>query len=168
LTVAPLCATILPYAPACANVAQLVEQLFRKQQVRGSSPRIGSTRWASTTRRAGITPVVISALGLFQEATREPRGFSCGGSSLVSSLLQSLTNSSNAARAVRIRSRVLWSFGIEEPENHLHPRLLPELSEESREASARTQLMSPRTRPSSSTSYAPKSCGCSIATSRAK
>jgi predicted ATPase len=31
--------------------------------------------------------------------------------------------------------------GIEEPENHLHPRLLPELAEESREASARTQLM---------------------------
>lgn len=32
-------------------------------------------------------------------------------------------------------------IGIEEPENHLHPRLLPELAEESREASARTQLM---------------------------
>ncbi|GAB4175160.1 MAG: AAA family ATPase [Roseiflexaceae bacterium] len=31
--------------------------------------------------------------------------------------------------------------GIEEPENHLHPRLLPELAEESRSASARTQLM---------------------------
>lgn len=31
--------------------------------------------------------------------------------------------------------------GIEEPENHLHPRLLPELAEECREASARTQLM---------------------------
>ncbi len=31
--------------------------------------------------------------------------------------------------------------GIEEPENHLHPRLLPELAEESRAASAYTQLM---------------------------
>jgi predicted ATPase len=31
--------------------------------------------------------------------------------------------------------------GIEEPENHLHPRLLPELAEECREASARTQLL---------------------------
>lgn len=31
--------------------------------------------------------------------------------------------------------------GIEEPENHLHPRLLPELAEECREASARTQLI---------------------------
>ncbi len=32
-------------------------------------------------------------------------------------------------------------IGIEEPENHLHPRLLPELAEECRNASARTQLM---------------------------
>ncbi|MDI7266655.1 MAG: AAA family ATPase [Myxococcota bacterium] len=32
-------------------------------------------------------------------------------------------------------------LGIEEPENHLHPRLLPELAEECRRASARTQLM---------------------------
>jgi len=31
--------------------------------------------------------------------------------------------------------------GIEEPENHLHPRLLPELAEECRQASALTQLM---------------------------
>lgn len=31
--------------------------------------------------------------------------------------------------------------GIEEPENHLHPRLLPELAEECRTASANTQLM---------------------------
>lgn len=31
--------------------------------------------------------------------------------------------------------------GIEEPENHLHPRLLPELAEECREATAGTQLM---------------------------
>lgn len=31
--------------------------------------------------------------------------------------------------------------GIEEPENHLHPRLLPELVEECRTASAQTQLM---------------------------
>lgn len=31
--------------------------------------------------------------------------------------------------------------GVEEPENHLHPRLLPELTEECRQASARTQLM---------------------------
>jgi len=31
--------------------------------------------------------------------------------------------------------------GIEEPENHLHPRLLPDLAEECRLASARTQLM---------------------------
>ncbi|MCX7012701.1 MAG: AAA family ATPase [Candidatus Sumerlaeota bacterium] len=32
-------------------------------------------------------------------------------------------------------------IGIEEPENHLHPRLLPELAEECREASAHAQLM---------------------------
>ncbi len=32
-------------------------------------------------------------------------------------------------------------IGIEEPENHLHPRLLPELAEECREASVHTQLM---------------------------
>jgi len=32
-------------------------------------------------------------------------------------------------------------IGIEEPENFLHPRLLPELTEECREASAHTQLM---------------------------
>jgi predicted ATPase len=32
-------------------------------------------------------------------------------------------------------------IGIEEPENHLHPRLLPELAEECREAAARSQLM---------------------------
>jgi predicted ATPase len=32
-------------------------------------------------------------------------------------------------------------IGIEEPENYLHPRLLPELAEECRNASARTQLM---------------------------
>jgi predicted ATPase len=31
--------------------------------------------------------------------------------------------------------------GIEEPENYLHPRLLPELAEECRTATARTQLM---------------------------
>ena len=31
--------------------------------------------------------------------------------------------------------------GIEEPENHLHPRLLPELAEECRQAAGRTQLM---------------------------
>lgn len=31
--------------------------------------------------------------------------------------------------------------GIEEPENYLHPRLLPELAEECREASGRSQLM---------------------------
>jgi predicted ATPase len=31
--------------------------------------------------------------------------------------------------------------GIEEPENHLHPRLLPELAEECRKASSQTQLM---------------------------
>lgn len=31
--------------------------------------------------------------------------------------------------------------GIEEPENHLHPRLLPELAEECRAAAAKTQLM---------------------------
>lgn len=31
--------------------------------------------------------------------------------------------------------------GIEEPENHLHPRLLPELAEECRQACDRTQLM---------------------------
>jgi len=32
-------------------------------------------------------------------------------------------------------------IGIEEPENQLHPRLLPELAEECRHATARTQLM---------------------------
>lgn len=32
-------------------------------------------------------------------------------------------------------------IGIEEPENYLHPRLLPELAEECRQASARTQLL---------------------------
>lgn len=32
-------------------------------------------------------------------------------------------------------------IGIEEPENHLHPRLLSELAEECREAAARSQLM---------------------------
>jgi predicted ATPase len=32
-------------------------------------------------------------------------------------------------------------IGIEEPENHLHPRLLPELAEECRLSSANTQLM---------------------------
>jgi predicted ATPase len=32
-------------------------------------------------------------------------------------------------------------IGIEEPENHLHPRLLPELAEECRNASAKTQLL---------------------------
>ena len=32
-------------------------------------------------------------------------------------------------------------IGIEEPENYLHPRLLPELGEECRSASARTQLL---------------------------
>jgi predicted ATPase len=32
-------------------------------------------------------------------------------------------------------------IGIEEPENHLHPRLLPELAEECRSASARSQIM---------------------------
>ncbi|XZO04568.1 MAG: AAA family ATPase [Microcoleus sp.] len=31
--------------------------------------------------------------------------------------------------------------GIEEPENHLHPRLLPQFAEECRSASANTQLM---------------------------
>ena len=31
--------------------------------------------------------------------------------------------------------------GIEEPENHLHPQLLPQLAEECRSASANTQLM---------------------------
>ncbi len=32
-------------------------------------------------------------------------------------------------------------IGIEEPENHLHPRLLPELAEECRKAAARSQLL---------------------------
>ncbi len=32
-------------------------------------------------------------------------------------------------------------IGIEEPENYLHPRLLPELAEECREATVRTQLL---------------------------
>jgi len=32
-------------------------------------------------------------------------------------------------------------IGVEEPENHLHPRLLPELAEECRMASGRSQLM---------------------------
>ncbi|MEG4808838.1 AAA family ATPase [Microcoleus sp. F8-D3] len=35
----------------------------------------------------------------------------------------------------------LQLVGIEEPENHLHPRLLPQLAEECRSASANTQLM---------------------------
>ncbi|KHD11164.2 ATPase [Candidatus Thiomargarita nelsonii] len=35
----------------------------------------------------------------------------------------------------------LQFIGIEEPENHLHPRLLPELCEECRNATAQTQLM---------------------------
>lgn len=36
----------------------------------------------------------------------------------------------------------LWAIiGIEEPENQLHPRLLPELTEECRTAAARTQLL---------------------------
>ena len=35
----------------------------------------------------------------------------------------------------------LQLIGIEEPENHLHPRLLPELCEECRNATAQTQLM---------------------------
>lgn len=32
-------------------------------------------------------------------------------------------------------------IGVEEPENYLHPRLLPELAEECRQATARTQLL---------------------------
>ena len=32
-------------------------------------------------------------------------------------------------------------LGIEEPENHLHPRILPQLAEECRNASSRTQLL---------------------------
>jgi predicted ATPase len=32
-------------------------------------------------------------------------------------------------------------IGIEEPENYLHPRLLPELAEECRNAAARSQLL---------------------------
>jgi len=32
-------------------------------------------------------------------------------------------------------------IGLEEPENHLHPRLLPELAEECRQASSRSQMM---------------------------
>jgi len=32
-------------------------------------------------------------------------------------------------------------IGIEEPENYLHPRLLPELAEECQQASERTQLI---------------------------
>lgn len=32
-------------------------------------------------------------------------------------------------------------IGLEEPENHLHPRLLPQLAEECREACSETQLM---------------------------
>lgn len=32
-------------------------------------------------------------------------------------------------------------IGIEEPENHLHPRILPELAEECRQASSQSQLM---------------------------
>jgi predicted ATPase len=55
--------------------------------------------------------------------------------------------------------------GIEEPENQLHPRLLPELAEECRGASARTQLMVTTHSPSSSTNCGPRRCGCSIVTS---
>ncbi len=36
------------FAGACAGLAQLVEQLFRKQQVCGSSPQVGSMRGAGT------------------------------------------------------------------------------------------------------------------------
>ncbi|NCC37129.1 MAG: hypothetical protein EOM24_34745, partial [Chloroflexia bacterium] len=43
--------------------------------------------------------------------------------------------------AVEKKSDKIDILLIEEPENHLHPRLLPELSEEIRTASARTQLM---------------------------
>lgn len=32
-------------------------------------------------------------------------------------------------------------IGVEEPENHLHPRLLPELAEECRVATARSELL---------------------------
>jgi predicted ATPase len=32
-------------------------------------------------------------------------------------------------------------IGIEEPESHLHPRLLPELAEECRESATRTQFI---------------------------
>ena len=51
---------VVPYA----NVAQLVEQLFRKQQVESSSLSIGSTRFGIATRRAEVIQAIASALGL--------------------------------------------------------------------------------------------------------
>ena len=39
---------------ALAGLAQLVEQLFRKQQVRGSSPRVGSEQPDETQFRAEV------------------------------------------------------------------------------------------------------------------
>lgn len=67
LTAGGVSATI-SWCLSCANVAQSVEQLFRKQPVGGSSPPIGSTRCGSTTRRVGVSHVDISALGLFGDA----------------------------------------------------------------------------------------------------
>jgi len=48
-------------------------------------------------------------------------------------------------------------IGIEEPENFLHPKLLPELAEECRNASAQTQLLALRIPPSSSRASGPRS-----------
>ncbi len=48
-----------------ANVAQSVEQLFRKQPVAGSSPAIGSTRCALALQRPTLMQVIGVGLRLF-------------------------------------------------------------------------------------------------------
>jgi predicted ATPase len=58
-------------------------------------------------------------------------------------------------------------IGIEEPENYLHPRLLPGLAEECRVASALAQLMVTTHYPILSMDFMPMKCGCSIVMSRA-
>jgi predicted ATPase len=57
--------------------------------------------------------------------------------------------------------------GIEEPENQLHPRLLPLLAEECRGRPPAANCWSPRTRRTSSMACGPPSCGCSTAATTA-
>ncbi|WP_462322188.1 AAA family ATPase, partial [Halochromatium sp.] len=52
-------------------------------------------------------------------------------------------------------------MGIEEPENFLHPRPLPELAEECRAATAATQLLVTTHSPFFSRRCAPNKRGCS-------